>query len=290
VGYEATDLALKEALPLVLLIVLVIAKTVATAIALGSGFGGGVFSPSLFLGAMAGGAFGIIAGSVFPEYASTHGAYTTIGMAGVAAAVLGAPISTSLIVFELTSNYRLTIAVMIVATLSSMLSRRLTRRSFFVWQLERRGIDLRTARETGLLLAMTVRDIVSDDHATVQAQCKLADLHTVLGGQPRALLVVDDEARLSGCLMLTDVLRGTLEPGGTLRTAADIMRPCDAVILPSTSLAQALELAGASDADYLPVVDDVEQRHVVGVVYHKDLVVMHNKALLAAHAAERGDH
>lgn len=290
VGYQATDLAVRESLPLALLMALVIAKMVATVVSLGSGFAGGVFSPSLFIGAMTGGAFGIIASGVAPEHVSTHGVYTLVGMAGVAAAVLGAPVSTILVVFELTSNYELVIAAMIVVVVATMLSRRLTRKSFFVWQLEQRGIDLGTARETGLLLAMTVRDLISDDHALVQARFKLADLHSVLRERPRALLVVDDEERLSGCLMLADVLRSTMEPEGTLRTAADTMCPCDAVILPSTSLAQALELAGASDADYLPVVDDLEQRHVVGVVYHKDLIVMHNKALLAARAAERGDH
>jgi CIC family chloride channel protein len=272
------------------LMTLVLAKTIATVVSLGSGFAGGVFSPALFIGAMTGGAFGLIAANVAPEYVSTHGVYTLVGMAGVAAAVLGAPVSTILVVFELTSNYRLIIAAMIVVVVSSMLSQRLTRKSFFVWQLEQRGIDLRTARETGLLLAMTVGNLISDEHAVVQAQCKLADLHSVLRERPRALLVVDEEGRLSGHLMLADILRGTLEPEGLLKTAADTMRPCDTAILPSTSLAQALELAGASDADYLPVVDDLEQRHVLGVVYHKDLVLMHNKALLAARAAERGDH
>lgn len=142
VGYEATDQALKEALPLGFMIALIAAKTAATAIALGCGFAGGVFSPSLFLGAMTGGAFGIIAATVFPELSSSHGAYTIMGMAGVTAAVLGAPISTILIMFELTSNCELTIAVMIVVVIASMLTQQITRESFFTWQLERRGIDL----------------------------------------------------------------------------------------------------------------------------------------------------
>lgn len=74
VGYEATDQALKEALPSGFMIALIVAKTAATAIALGCGFAGGVFNPSLFLGAMTGGAFGIIAATVFPELSSSHGA------------------------------------------------------------------------------------------------------------------------------------------------------------------------------------------------------------------------
>ena len=89
VGYEATDAALKDLYALWFLLALIAVKTLATAICLGSGFGGGVFSPSLFIGAMVGGAYGIIATSVFPEFSSGHGAYTLIGMGAVAGAVLG---------------------------------------------------------------------------------------------------------------------------------------------------------------------------------------------------------
>ncbi|MFQ5935598.1 MAG: chloride channel protein [Acidiferrobacterales bacterium] len=289
VGYQATDLALKEAFTLTMLIGLVVAKTAATAIALGSGFAGGVFSPSLFLGAMTGGAFGIIAGSAFPEYASTHGAYTIIGMGGVAAAVLGAPISTILIVFELTSNYQLTIAVMIVAVLASMVSQRLARRSFFVWQLERRGIHLRTAQETAMLLAITVDDLISEDYAVISTSATLKQVCQLLAQKrPAALLVVDEQERLCGYLASADVVKATLDQRGEI-TAGDIARPSKNVILPHASLERALKLIAAQDEEYLPVVDDTGKSRVVGVVYHRDLIRAHNRALLAARAEERGD-
>ena len=104
VGYEATDAALSDLYPLQLLLLLIVAKTLATAVSLASGFVGGVFSPSLFIGAMVGGAFGVIATAAFPELSSGHGAYTLIGMGAVAGAVLGAPMSTIIIIFELTGE------------------------------------------------------------------------------------------------------------------------------------------------------------------------------------------
>ena len=131
VGYEATDLALQVDLTLALLIVLAIAKIAATAISLGSGFAGGVFSPSLFVGAMVGGAFGVIAGTVFPELATSPGAYTIIGMGAVASAVLGAPISTILIIFEITGDYGVTIAVMIASAVAAVVTRRIPGKSYF---------------------------------------------------------------------------------------------------------------------------------------------------------------
>ena len=100
VGYEATDMALKNQFSLSLLLALIVAKCAATAITIASRFGGGVFSPSLYIGAMTGGAFGLIASSIFPELASSEGLYAILGMGAVAAAVIGAPISTTLIVLN----------------------------------------------------------------------------------------------------------------------------------------------------------------------------------------------
>ncbi len=142
VGYEATDMALKEYFPLAVLISLMFAKMIATAITLASRFGGGIFSPSLYLGAMAGGAFGIIAASFYPDLASNSGLYAILGMGGVAAAVLGAPISTTLIIFELTGGFDLAIALLLIITISSGLTQAIHGRSFFHWQLGGRGLFL----------------------------------------------------------------------------------------------------------------------------------------------------
>jgi CIC family chloride channel protein len=114
VGYGTTDDALKGELNLPLLLALLAAKILATALTLGSGFGGGVFSPSLFVGAMLGGAVGVIAGNAIPQWFDVpdtqlfagEGAYAMVGMGAVAGAVLGAPMSTILIIFELTGDIR----------------------------------------------------------------------------------------------------------------------------------------------------------------------------------------
>ncbi|MCB1474965.1 MAG: chloride channel protein [Rhodobiaceae bacterium] len=139
VGYETTDLALQQQLPLLLMLVLLVAKTAATAITLASRFGGGVFTPSLYLGAMAGGAFGIMAAGVFPEMASSAGLYAILGMGAVAACVLGAPISTTVIVFELTGGYALTIALLLTVAIANGLSLAVLGRSWFESQLKARG-------------------------------------------------------------------------------------------------------------------------------------------------------
>lgn len=143
VGYEATDQALKNQLPLFLLLTLIVAKTAATSITLASRFGGGVFSPSLYIGAMTGGAFGMIAASTFPELASSEGLYAILGMGAVASAVIGAPISTLVIVFELTGGYALSIALLLTVSIAVGINQAVHGRSFFQYQLELRGMRVK---------------------------------------------------------------------------------------------------------------------------------------------------
>lgn len=160
VGYEATDAALTNRLSLGLMLALIVAKTAATAITLGSRMGGGVFSPSLYLGAMTGGAFGVMAASVFPEMASSEGLYALMGMGAVAAAVLGAPISTAVMIFELTGGFAFSIALLFTTSIATGLSQTAMGRSYFYWQLYTRGVMLEDGPHTHLSRQIRVRDIM----------------------------------------------------------------------------------------------------------------------------------
>ncbi len=160
VGYGATDAALNGKFGFYLLISLIVMKTAATAITLASRFGGGVFSPSLYLGAMTGGAFGIMAASFFPDQATSHSAYALVGMGAVSAAVLGAPISTTLIVFELTGEWKLSVAVLVAVSIATVLTQSQLGKSFFHWQLERRGLQVREGAHAYILKMIRVRDVM----------------------------------------------------------------------------------------------------------------------------------
>ncbi len=160
VGYEATNQALSHQLTLATLFTLLFAKTLATAITLASRFGGGVFSPSLYLGAMAGGAFGLVAGGVFPELASSEGLYAILGMGAVAGAVLGAPVSTVLIAFELTGGYEMTIALLLTVSLASVMMQAVHGQSFFHWQLGQRGLFLHAGPHKEVVRRWRVREFM----------------------------------------------------------------------------------------------------------------------------------
>jgi len=292
VGYEATDGALNAAFPLWLLLALVVAKIAATAITLGSGFAGGIFSPALFVGAMAGGAFGIVAGSVFPDLGSSPGVYAMVGMGAVAAPMLGAPISTILMVFELTGDYSMTIASMIAVSVASVTMVHIFGgQSFFAWQLERRGLDLGGGRARQVLANSVAEDLMSDDFHTVRDHVTIDNIRdTLLQAPEDHVFVIDADERLVGSLSFTDIKDVAFESGlDHLIIARDAARPNPAWILANDSLEQALVMMDTSGLAYIPVIDAEATRRVLGILHHRRLLAEYNKALIEEHAEEHGE-
>jgi len=153
VGYETTSAALTGNLLLHEAVVFAVLKVIAVSITMAGRMGGGVFSPSLMVGALTGLAFGMVATAIFPDVSGTTTLYALAGLGAVAAAVLGAPISTTLIVFEMTGDWQTGLAVMVAVSISTALSSRLVDGSFFLTQLERRNVHI-AAGPQAYLLAM----------------------------------------------------------------------------------------------------------------------------------------
>jgi CIC family chloride channel protein len=174
VGYETTSDALTGNLLLREAIVFAVLKTVAVAITMAGRMGGGVFSPSLMIGALTGLAFGLIATHILPDVSGSETLYALAGMGAVAAAVLGAPISTTLIVFELTGDWQTGLAVMVAVSISTALASRLVDRSFFLTQLERRNVHLAAGPQAYLLSTVRVARIMrgaQDTRAAPADEC-----------------------------------------------------------------------------------------------------------------------
>ena len=151
VGYETTSAALTKSILLWEAIVFCVIKGVAVVITIAGRMGGGIFSPSLMMGALTGLAFGLIATAIFPNVSGSETLYALAGMGAVAAAVLGAPISTTLIVFELTGDWRAGIAVMVAVSISTAFASKLVHRSFFLSLIERKGRHIAAGPQAYLL-------------------------------------------------------------------------------------------------------------------------------------------
>jgi len=174
VGYETTSVALIGGMGFAQAVLLAAVKIAAVAITMGGRMGGGVFSPSLMVGALTGLAFGIVAVGLFPEASGAQTLYALAGMGAVTAAVLGAPISTTLIVFELTSDWQTGLAVMVAVSTSTAIASRAVDRSFFLTQLERRGLHLAAGPQAYLQSLYTARRLMrrrDAPRAASQAAC-----------------------------------------------------------------------------------------------------------------------
>lgn len=206
VGYEATSAALSNQYGLGELTAFLIVKIIATVICLTCGYGIGIFSGGLYFGAMSGAAFGITMGFIFPDMAADSTYYAMIGMGAVSGAILGAPISTTLIVFELTGDYQMTVNLMIAVGIATMLSHTFFGSSFFHWQLNQRGYDLSEGPHGVILQTIRVRDVMRpvppDSNPLVGDQLRLRASDTLGDALAKmryndldAMPVVDDEKR-----------------------------------------------------------------------------------------------
>ncbi|MCR9256320.1 MAG: chloride channel protein [Alphaproteobacteria bacterium] len=288
VGYEATDQALRGQIDLDILMALVVLKIAATVMCMAMGFGGGIFSPALFIGAMVGGAFGLIAQMPFPELASDQGAYTLVGMGAVAGAVLGAPISTVLMVFELTGDYALTIVVMLVTAIATVSSQAVMGRSFFLAQLERRGIRIRGAYEVPRMADLRVRDLIRRTATIVTGDTPASEVRTRLCDTRFGVVyVVNDDGSYMGTISYKQVEQAFAE--GQFPNAL-AMADTDAPSLTTdTKVEAAMALFEKSQLPVLPILSTGGHPVLVGALHERDVLLAYNRELERLRAEEHGE-
>jgi len=197
VGYEAVSRTLAGDYGLQFLLIILVLKIAATAVTLSCRFGGGVFSPGLMIGALAGCAFGIVVNLIAPESTASPTFYAMVGMGAACGAIMGAPISTTLIIFELTGDYAITISLMVAVALATLVTQSLVGKSFFHWQLSRRGYDLSEGPQGVLLQTIRVRDVMKamPEGAPIDEDAPRLFAHTSLG-EALARLEARDETGL----------------------------------------------------------------------------------------------
>jgi len=283
VGYEAVTSAINGQYGLSLLIPLIVVKVLASTITMGFRFGGGVFAPSLVLGATLGAAMGLIFAYIAPGYASSEGLYAIVGMGAVASAVLGAPISTVLIIFEITGDYSVTIAVMIASAVASVAVGIFQPRSFFHYQLVRRGLNLEGGRASFLLKSQTVADLMTRDFFTILADSRADKARDLLLAQDGGVLVATEgDGTYAGLISFGD-LQDYLAEGQDVRTL--MSRPVEP-LLDNTPLQEALSLMEARGDEYLPVTSATDDGLIIGILRYRDIIRAYNKALLVASGGE----
>jgi CIC family chloride channel protein len=288
-------LPLPQELTILFLLGLAAAKLLATAITTGSGGAGGLFTPSLFFGALVGGAYGFSVHGLWPEIASPYGAYAAVGMAAIAAGTSHAPISAILIVFEFTGNYDLILPLMVSSIISSFLSRRLRKYSIYTEALRHQGIELPWRMEEAVLAGLTVEALLQEDPDVLRPgdpYSRVVD--KFLSTNRERLFVVGEDGRLQGVVSLHDI-KHMLENPDTLTAvvAHDLMLPVEEMIRSDERLHRATESFAKSEYERLPVVD--AEGRFLGVLAKRDLLavyaqeVLGRPALLATFVSSKGE-
>lgn len=291
VGYGATEAALLVTFSLSLLIAIGIAKVAATAISIGFGFGGGVFSPSLVIGAMVGGSYGVIVTQMFPDLSSGIGAYTLVGMGSVAAAVLGAPISTTLIIFEMTGDYKITMAVMLSVVIASTITRQIYGPSFFAVQLERRGLDLKAGFEMTVLRSVRVGAVISDADAITTPDVSLPAIRRLLQDASFGeLFVVREDDTLFGTITLADLSETAFDDDyDILIRAADVARMKPPVLYYDDTLERAMAVMREADEEHIAVLRSEDDRTFLGCAHERDVMAAYSRELIKTRREEHGE-
>jgi CIC family chloride channel protein len=282
VGYEAIEAALRGELALQILVVLFLVKVFATSITIGSGGSGGVFAPSLFLGAMVGGAVGMAAHALFPSVATHPGAYALVGMGAVVAGATHAPITAILIIFELTHDYGLIVPLMGACIISTLITTRVSRENIYTLKLIRRGVNILAGREVNVLRALNVEDVMVEGALSVRPQTQLGEIiDRVTSEAPDYLYVVDDDGGLTGIIGATE-MRGALLEAHTLRdivVAADLARDDVPLVTPDQNLDVIMRIFGGKNREELPVVESISSRRFLGTISRGQLLEAYNREL-----------
>jgi len=269
-------------LPWLLLLILVFAKITATSLTIGSGGSGGIFAPSLFIGAMMGGAYGHIVHYLFPSVTASSGAYSLVGMGAIVAGTTHAPITAILILFELTGDYRIILPLMMTCILSAVTASQLKRESIYTMKLIRRGIDVRAGKEVSILKSMPVRDFMVKDVVLVSEIMPLSSLlHLIKESTSSYFPVLNSKEELVGIISLRDIRPTLMEESlMDLVIAKDIMNEDVITLSADENLYDAMGKFGIRDIGQLPVVDKDDHKKVVGMLRRTDVIVAYNNAVL----------
>ena len=180
VGYPSIEKTLNGQLGPFLVFGLIGLKIIATSLTLGSGGSGGVFAPSLFIGAMLGSSFGSFLHLVFPGISVSPGAYALVGMAAVFAGAAQAPISAILILFEMTGDYKIMLPLMVACVISTLVLKWISRESIYTMKLTRRGIDILKIKNEDLLEKIKVSEAMFRKVITVNESASVSECRFVV--------------------------------------------------------------------------------------------------------------
>jgi CIC family chloride channel protein len=269
VGYPVLEHAVAGHYLILALLGLLAAKILATSLTMWIGGSGGVFAPSLFMGAMLGSAYGAIAHDALPHLAANAGAYGLVGMGAVFASAARAPITAVLIIFELTGDYRVILPLMIAVVIATTVSNAITSETIYTLKLRRRGINI-DAPTPSLMAQITVGEAHGDPPPPLDPDQPLSEiLDRFTAERTNALPVIDADGSFLGVVSASDVEQALANAAGDQNARMLVHETPE--LQADQTLEDAISRLGTTDDDGLPVLDE-HGEHLVGWLTHRQLL------------------
>jgi len=276
VGYDFVDTVLGGDFPVKTVALLAVLKLIATPVCYGTGNAGGIFGPSLFIGACIAGTAGWIAHSLFPHITAGPGAYALVGMGAAFAGIVRTPMTSVIMIFEMTRDYTIIVPLMIANMISFIISQKLQKAPIYEALALQEGVYLPTGESRDELAGVRVGQIMQIGREPLPADMNLKDADQFLEKHGRNAWPVGDATRLNGVVTLRDI-----EEGRNWERLEDLVPPDSSFpyVHPDHPISLALERMGAAAVDAVPVVSRANIRQPYGIVTLSDI--------LAAYGVER---
>lgn len=280
VGYETIgDILNGRVISFWLLLALMLGKLFLTPVSIGGGFPGGVFAPSMFVGAALGAAYATGLDWLFPGLNVIPGAFAMVGMAAVLAGSVHAPLTAVILLFEMTNDYRIILPLMFAVVVSMLLSQRLIRDSVYTLGLTRKGIRLERGRDVDVLETITVAEVMQPAPLTLSETDSLDQVTEIFAEtHHHGLPVLNARGKLTGILTTQDLSRVQDQDTSSMHVA-DIYTREIITAYPDETIGQALRGMGGRDIGRMPVVSRSDPRQMVGWLRRSDLLRAYDFAL-----------
>ncbi len=289
VGADSVNDIIWGRLPLSMLLLILIAKIVATPLTISSGGSGGIFFPSLIIGATIGAVWSRLTKDITPFATGDSGAYALVGMGALFAAVTHAPITAVLLVFEMTDNYRIIPALMLTSVLAYLLSSWLHPSSLYHDQMSHRGIKIKSKKSANILKGLQVKDVDFSTESTVRlGDTFFTIIATLFAERNSFLIVMDNHGRYEGTIEFEDVkeLIPVQNDIGTIVCAADMMNSEVPFVVPTDTLDVVMHLFGRINRSVLAVVNNPKDRKVIGAITTTTIIETYNKELFSTELSD----
>ncbi len=281
-GYEFMEKVLHGEGVWYLLFLLIFFKAIATSFTLGSGLPGGLFAPSLYIGAVAGGTLGKVLQHFFPTLVTSPGAYALVGMGAFLSAATHAPMTAIFLLFEMTASYQVIIPIMLACVIGTTISRHFKKDSIETVELTRLGIDLESGKERNIMKSLKVSEVMARDPESIPEHMSLRQFTEFMASTRHTNFPLVNRANeLVGIISVQDFMGVVFERDLMDLVVVKELATLDVItVTENENLDGAMQKIGYRNIEQLPVVDREGSKKLVGIISRRDMVAAYNRALM----------